>query len=300
MADIVDLTTSLDGKVRATKRFGAGSKVTQNVADALPLVADIDAFARGELVELNDIARTEDEMPEWEVEVVDPSVIKRRMSEARGSSDHGAPPPVIDMTSMKESVDVRYTTLKAAPTQGDTIDPGTLEDIRSFKPDEADKAFVLISYASGESGVLGHRQRVMRLLRMKYTLAQIRDMVESKNTKVAANLEVKKIVAGIPKKRMELFLSDSVLLGAKTSYSDFLLSLYESRCEVSDGLLAVVPDYIGRGGKKEATPDEATTQSRRRTFMTSTANYLRPLYTSEPFRAMIDGERRKKSLASHS
>lgn len=296
MSDIVNVTRTEDGKVRATKAFGAGARVTQNVADSLRYVKDIEAFAKGEAVELNEAARADGEMPSWQVVVVSPETFKQRFSDS--SSSNAFPAAAYDMASMKETVVIEYSTVKAAPAQSDTIDPKTLEDIRSFKPEDGDKAFVLISYTSGESGVLGHRQRVMRLLRMRYTLTQIRDMVESKNTKVAANLEVKRIVAGIPKKRMELFLSDSVLLGAKTSYSMFLLSLYDSKCEVSDGLLEQVPDYIGRGGKKEATPDEATTLSRRRTFMTSTANYLRPLYTSDAFRAMIDGERQKKSLAS--
>lgn len=182
-----------------------------------------------------------------------------------------------------------------AREESDDIDSGVLESIRSFAPEEEDKVFAYIDYDTSRSGVLSHRQRAMYLLRRGYSVLQIKELVENKTKKLTGDTKVKSAILGIPKKKMELFLSDSVLIHRDTTYSPLLRALFEHSCIVSEGMIDLVPDYIGRGGKGEDPISEEETYTRRRRFLSTTASYLQPLYTSQSFRTMIHDQKAKLS-----
>lgn len=171
-----------------------------------------------------------------------------------------------------------------------TINPVLLTAIRSFRPAESDKEMVFLEYEPSTSSALIHRQRYMALLRRGVKPEKIRDWVENKAGALIYDKEQKALVAGIPRRKMELFLSDKVLIGeSNPSYAPFLRLIYVTMAQAPIAeLVKVAPAYIGQGAKGEKGVTEAETELRRARYARDVQEYLRPLYTNTAFRRMID------------
>jgi len=265
---------SVEGRFKATEKIKSRSAVTQDLWDALEHASDVDAALNGELFDLVDSAFISDKMKTL-------VVIPARQTSERGSSSSSS-------SGGTQPVEVKYTKV-VVPREEGQITSEELEIIRSFTPAAEDKLFTFTAFEPTQSSVLVHRQRVMWLLRHGFSVAQIKEAVNTKRTKLLTNRDAKTTVTGIPKRRLELCLCDSMVAEkVVTSYSRLLITLFETQCEYSDDHIQLVPDYIGIGGKSESSkPDKEETFRRRKVFLVATANYLRPLFTNAAFRAMI-------------
>lgn len=261
-----------------------GSVVTNMAHDAMRGAADINAAYAGKPFEVSDAITNEGG------QLSTFRIAEEKQAQLEPWTESSAKPvPRSAGAVISEPVYSAITVPARVPGE---ISDDVLAMIRAFVPKDEDKLFIYVDYAPATSAILAHRQRAMSLLNKGYTPAAIRMAVEEKGKKFLANLEERNAVMGIPKKKLELILSDSVLIHRNTSYSLLLRELFNSKCVTSDGMIQLVPDYIGVGGKTEKTqPTEAETLRRRKRFLTSTAQYLAPLYTSESFRQMITAQR---------
>lgn len=186
---------------------------------------------------------------------------------------------------------VTFSSLKVTPAEGGEISQDMLDLIRSFKPTEEDKKIVFLDFEPRQSSIMLHRERVMALARMGYTLQAIRMMVDSKGTKVVQDQDARAAVAGIPKRKFALVLCDSALTHRETEYSGLLRELFTSKCVISKAMLDLVPSYIGTANISGVSPTPDQTQRGRQRYLEATANYMRPLFNNEAFRNLIAQQR---------
>lgn len=279
MNSIVDVKILSDGQHVLTSSISAGASVTKEAHDALSMAIDFEEARKGKAFKISD--ETNNASVSYFNSL---KVASREEYELQNRSSSSSSNKVGGKT-------IVYSSIVPVHEPG-RISEKDLEIIRSFEPTEGESLFTYLDYEAVQSSVLLHRQRAMSLIRAGYSIAQIKELVENKTRKLLVDKREKAAVMGIPKKKLELFLSDSVLIHRVTGYSSLLKELYAHNCVIQDGMLALVPDYIGMGGKSETTrvtPEE--TQMRRKRFLASTAAYLLPLYTSESFRAMIEAQR---------
>lgn len=285
---IATLVRLEDGNFRSSTTIGAGNTVSSELFSALEGALDLDAAKSGKPFKIGESAINKggfiETLKQASEEELDAYLNALRGAPSSSSSGRASPAPALvwGTDALKQREDGK-------------IDPDVLEQIRSFVPTESDMKFTFVDFEPTQSAVLGHRQRAMALINRGYTIAQIKLMVENKKTKFVADKSVAKIVLGIPQKRLALCLCDTVLLGVETSYTKLVRGLYDQHCSVNDGMMALVPEYIGAGGKTEKTAPTAEESARRkRAFMNATANYLRPLFNNQDFRTMIDAASKRK------
>lgn len=278
MATAIELVIGDEGALRASSQVMRNSLVSKNLHDALKAALVYDDAIDGKVFTAADDVDNGDNTHFQSLKV------RGTVTGGSSTSSGFREPP--------RSEAIAWSSLGPRPTVDGQIDQTVLEEIRSFKPEAGDKVFTFTAFEPSLSSVLAHRQRIMRLMRMDWSVVKIKEAVDNKSKRLVADPAARPLISGIPRKRLELCLSDSVLCGHETSYSRLLNELFSNGCVPSDLLLEVVPDYIGLGGKSEKErPSEVETARRRKAFLTQTANYLKPLYTNAEFRAMINAAR---------
>lgn len=169
------------------------------------------------------------------------------------------------------------------------IDPKLLEYIRAASQMFENVNITCVTFTGGKSMSLSHRKMLNYLIGMHGLDPAVR-MVEEK-VWVEDSLSTAAITA-IPKGKIEILLPEYCMAIREGEVQAFLWAAYESRCVYRAGMEGLAPAYIGAGSNKERDEGKIVSEEerhrRRVAYARNTCNYLRSLFTSNIFRAVLN------------
>lgn len=202
-----------------------------------------------------------------------------------GSLDHRM------ITTIKTNV--KKSQLEAWTSSADNkIHPEMLKYLRENANHFEGIEIAATSYTTVRSASLSHRKMMTYLIsKAKGDVNLAVRWVEEKMVHLDDPAATAAVIA-IPKSKIELILCEHSMRQREGSFSTFLWEVYNSGCVYRSGMEDAAPDFIGGGSKLEISTGVAITpetkRSRRIAFAQANCNYLRSLFTSPAFIAILE------------